>query len=228
MSNFPRVRPAGWGTDVELASAEMNALDIAHTKAPNADEGSTHAPSADIILTGSFGLSADTIRARGTNRVLVGTRSLPRLLRTPLIAATGAEDKKAVRVGGLIVPSVDYYQVLEVPDSSELTGVAISIDSAAIVTPSAGNKIKMQLSRTTFATGASVSIFSSFEDPLVEGTGYRDQHVFTKSPISEVINNATTIYILKISGETGGDSANVTWYGTQVTFAPISYDDGAS
>lgn len=51
MADFARVKPAGWGTNVLLASAEMNQLDIDHAKAPNAVDGGGPYP-GDITWSG--------------------------------------------------------------------------------------------------------------------------------------------------------------------------------
>jgi hypothetical protein len=53
VANFTRVKPSGWALYDVLESALMNALDIDHTKAPNFDDGSTHAPSAPVIVNGA-------------------------------------------------------------------------------------------------------------------------------------------------------------------------------
>lgn len=43
MANFPRVKPAGWGLNAKLTSAEANQLDIDHSKSVNGDDGGTYA-----------------------------------------------------------------------------------------------------------------------------------------------------------------------------------------
>lgn len=43
MSNFTRVKPAGYSTDDPVSSAEFNQLDIDHAKSVNGDDGGTYA-----------------------------------------------------------------------------------------------------------------------------------------------------------------------------------------
>lgn len=68
MGNFTRANPLGWGVKTKLTSDQANKLDIDHTKAPNFDEGSSHAPTGDIELVGpsAGGLVFTGFRVEGT------------------------------------------------------------------------------------------------------------------------------------------------------------------
>lgn len=53
MANFVRANPSGWAPNAQLTSAQANALDIDHTKAPNFDDGSTHTAAAVVTIGGA-------------------------------------------------------------------------------------------------------------------------------------------------------------------------------
>lgn len=73
MANFPRVNLAGWAANEVLTSSQMNALDIAHTKAPNFAEGSDHTPTAPVYCRGGQGLYCETFSVDGTMTTHSGT-----------------------------------------------------------------------------------------------------------------------------------------------------------
>lgn len=57
MSNFVRANTLGWAAKAKLTSAQANALDIDHAKAINGDNGSSHTPTAPIVILGPNGVS---------------------------------------------------------------------------------------------------------------------------------------------------------------------------
>lgn len=62
MADFTRVKTAGWGTNVLLASAEMNQLDIDHAKAPNVVDGGGPYP-GDLVWSGKHTRSGSGARS---------------------------------------------------------------------------------------------------------------------------------------------------------------------
>ncbi len=57
MSNFTRANPTGWVGVDPITPAQINHIDEQLVKAPNLTDGSSHAPAADVVMTGAAGLA---------------------------------------------------------------------------------------------------------------------------------------------------------------------------
>ncbi len=73
--SFSRVNSLGWALNEELTSAQMNALDLDHSRAVDGNAGGVYTPSSAIDFQGS-GIKATTLVMNGTAWPTFATRTI--------------------------------------------------------------------------------------------------------------------------------------------------------
>jgi hypothetical protein len=94
MANFTRANGSGWSLNAPLTSAQLNQLDIDHTKAINGDDGSTHSPTTPITINGSNGIKVATLELSDQVKTTNAGSSL-KLVTTAAEIAFDANDASA-------------------------------------------------------------------------------------------------------------------------------------
>jgi len=214
MANFPRVKPAGWAANEIYTATQANTLDIDHTKAPNFDDGSAHAPAADIEITGPNGLEL-----QGNLRLKYASRSITRA--QPLMAqdlGPGPDyawtfgdrailNQTAAGDGDDITITLD-----NLPDGQVLTAVEI------IIKPFAGHSITpvdnpggvvpplLYVYRQPIATEPAVSLGGPVTTTeLASPAVYEALHGFSVTGIAHTIDTENNTYYAVFVGEGGTD-----------------------
>lgn len=221
MANFPRVKPAGWALNEILTSAQQNALDIAHTKAANVDEGSGHTPAANIELTGPFGL-----KLMGTQRLLYASRTPKRS--QPLVGNLGANYSYSVadlEIVQDIAGSEFVIPLTNLPNGAVLQKVWLRLIGAGghggpnmTATPP-----KLNVQRVAQDDAVPTDLGSTDDTTLI--ATYEAWHDLVVDTIAHTIDLTTYRYHIELEGEVGGDFQvgcrfNMLWTECDVTQQP--------
>ena len=204
MANHPRVNPAGWALNAPFTSAQSNALDIAHVKSPNFDEGSDHTPAANIRLTGPQGL-----QLMGTQRLLYASRAIVRV--QPLVlgnlSGTFSYVGSGLQLrfqqtgdgGDMTIP------ILNLPNGALLDSVTLGVKGAVGHTAGTitATPTTLKVHTAPLLVGAP-TVLGTQVDTDVTAT-YEADHSLAVTALAHTIDLTTLAYAASIEGETGGD-----------------------
>lgn len=223
MANFTRVKPSGWALNEALTSAQMNALDIDHTKAPNADDGSTHTPAAPIIINGqgievggaSGGITLTETtgapsRVQLTSRNVVRNQSLAGMPDgasfTDWGFGGGGFDPawKQLTIPGAAVPLFLFLDNLA--DGNELDEVIVSIEPGTGHGGLPATLPQITLQSIEQSTNVVNTHGSAAVDPSASVGAYELVHDITLVLTPLLIDLANRRYFIKYEGEAGANS----------------------
>jgi len=227
MANFPRVKPAGWAANEIYTATQANTLDIDHTKAPNFDDGSAHAPAADIEITGPNGLELQgNLRLKYASRQIV--RSQPLIVGQ--LGGVGTEfywASNRIYIGQATTGSSLSWSLTDIPDGAILDSVRMSMTGAAghsnDPVTGGGTPIVMPVLTVvrqplTGASATEVLISGSISNPTTGKAAYEAFHSWSVTGIAHTIDRTANRYFAVLEGESGaGFLANAFFYGLTTT-----------
>jgi hypothetical protein len=192
----------------------MNALDIAHTKAPNFDEGSAHSPAADIEITGP-----QCIKLMGTQNLKLASRLVSRrqsmmgarVITGSLSFSTGDQvtDTKAGTPG-----STWQFPLTRLLHGATLNAVYMWIDpadthGAGSVTPPQFDLVRTDMAGASVVIATSTDATAGLIDFPAHAAGYELAHFIQMTGLGHVVDLGTYTYNINVSGEATGTSAYV-------------------
>jgi hypothetical protein len=118
-----------------------------------------------------------------------------------------------------------WQQMIVVPHGATITAV-----TAYINPPNDGNTPgtfpKCRLWKKKITDGTQTAISSDVSDPTVTLAAYEAAHGFGPTGLSEVVDRTTTVYYAIVTGESGANKTDITFYGCTVTYSMTTRDDG--
>ncbi len=211
---FARANILGWALYEVLTSAQMNAVDLDHSRALDGFAGGAYAPSADITFA-----STNSIEWGAGKYPKLSSRTLRRVQPTSLIKASnfiggGAFDFAHGSLGVLTQDYVDGtgtndpFVILGVPnliDLATMTAIGVIIDPVSGSPPTEPPKLFI-LKFPSNAGGTTVG--SETADPT-SGGSYAAIHGFSVSGLTEAIDESASpnaTYKVRFKGESGSGS----------------------
>jgi hypothetical protein len=203
MANFVRRYNGGAGYQLSdpVSSLELNQHDDDHTKAPNFAEGSSHIPSADIEVTGPFGLKL----MQGL-LLKYESRSVPR--KQPLV----------------ILESVNWQYAKSIPTQTGLGNIYLSLPRLAhdAVLDSVSLRWKGGIGHSSNPVSGGITVpaltvyyLDQFDveqslglqtdDGSLSPAAYESAHPITVSGIGHTIDLNNNSYYVRLSSETGAE-----------------------
>lgn len=219
---FSRVNTLGWALFENLTSAQMNALDLDHSRAVDGNAGGAYAPSSPIALSGSALTLAANTTAVWQASAWPGLTSRSILIAQPLVIVSrtqistpptrdftgndGRLQQTYVDTGAGSDPDC----IVDLPNlirGATLNGVHMWINPAC--TTAAARRAKMQVFRYPTNSESRTSLIGPTEDPLT-GASYVAEHLFELTGINETISETSgSRYCLKITGEGGANAVAI-------------------
>jgi hypothetical protein len=211
MANFTRRLGGGAGPQPNgpVSSSEHNLLDLDHTKAPNFDEGSAHTPTADIEMTGPFGL-----KLMAGQQLLYQQITVPKLQPINAIFESGewtwlVDDVVPTQLTGGATQYVRSY-LPNLPDGGILDGVTVLWDGAGghandPVNPSPA-VLEMPVLELWKRTDLGVpSLVASVTDTTTSRASYESSHPIALTSLGITLGLGSDIYYIRFRGEFGSD-----------------------
>lgn len=218
---FPLTPASPFVDDVStLDAATANAWRTYISRALDGANGGSYTLGANIVLTGN-GFVIDYLRMSGTNKVLVTSRSITRIISYPPTSryTGGAFDwtseqygkfTAAALAGSLEIP-------LYAPHNSTVTTIAVHIDPAGAHVGLPANMPSIDI--VSVDGLGNVTSLATATDTSVNVAAYEVAHTITATGLSIVMNRNTNRYAIRLVGESGANAL----VGTSYIYTAVTY-----
>jgi len=168
-------------------------------------------------------VNADDISVTSGNHYKVSSRSITRMMTTPILDAVNATSF----LPGFVTAASGtlWYQPIIVPHGAVITAITAYIDPPTDgVFP--GTKPTVQLKKINLATASSTNVTGAISDGTTPVASYEANHGFGPSGLSETVDRTTNVYWAEIAAEAGLNATTITIRGCSVTYTVTEIDEG--
>jgi hypothetical protein len=229
---FSRAKSAGWITGDKITPAQINQLDVDHTKAIDGVAGGAYAPTSPIVLTNN------SLKIGGTERMQYVSRNIVRV-QPFILQATSGTGSWIYEINTPIVSSIlentggqaaCAIELTRLPNGSTLDEIAVYYDGAngAPHTDPITTGLTMpsfRLYRQPRNAAAAIAITSAITDPTTVQATYEANHSWNTTGIGHTVDLTANRYYLLLQSEAGANYLQGAFCTGVVTTCAITEQD---